>query len=300
MWAGMDQDDRPLSADPIGLVAVDLDGTLLRSDGSICAPSAEAIVDAAEKGVKVVLCSGRSPQSMLRIYDALGLNTWMIAHNGAMIVDPVSKQVSGDETLASTLARQTVEIGRGVAPNVAVGFYIGDQCYTDTVRSRARKAALAAVGTDKPAVEADTGTVAAADEMSDPAGKLSEVLEQPVTKVMFVGESDVLGGIQMALQARLAEQVEFAFSDLRLLQVVRRGVDKATAVERVAAHYGVSRQGVMAIGDAPNDIGMLRWAGMGIALNNAWDDVRRAAHFVCPSNDHAGVAEAFKKYVAWS
>ncbi|MEX2216861.1 MAG: Cof-type HAD-IIB family hydrolase [Phycisphaeraceae bacterium] len=300
MWAGHDEEDRPLSADPVGLVAIDLDGTLLRSDGSICAPSAEAIVDAAEKGVKIVLASGRSPQSMLPIYNALGLNTWMIAHNGAMIVDPVTRQVILNETMASPIARQTVEIARGVAPSVAVGVYAGDRCYTDTVRSRARKAALATVGAEVGTGEGDAGIIAGTEELAAPAGTLGDVLDQPVTKVMFVGESDVLGGIQMALQSRLAEQIEFAFSDLRLLQVVRRGVDKATAVQRAAEHYGISRQGVMTIGDAPNDIGMLRWAGMGIALNNAWEEVRRAAHFTCPSNNEAGVAEAFRKYVAWS
>ncbi len=300
-WKHEEDDDRPLSADPVDLIAIDLDGTLLRSDGSICAPSAEAIMEATEKGVKVVLCSGRAPRSMMKIYDALGLETVLIAHNGALVFDPLKKAVIIHETMDGELAGKVIEVARSVEPGVAAAVEVDGHCYTDTVRNRAKSAAgpdgggVSLPGTGNHLQPPVQPPVQAAD-IENPAGPLAEVLHRPVTKVMFVGASDVLGGIQMSLQAKLAGEVGFSFSDLRLLQVVRGGVDKSTALEKVAARYGVPRQGVMAIGDAPNDMGMLAWAGLGVAMQNAWEEVRRSAHFVCPTNDDAGVAQALRKY----
>lgn len=293
-------DERPLSAEPVDLVAIDLDGTLLRSDGCICAPSAEAIMEASEKGVKVVLCSGRAPRSMLSIHQALGLKTVLIAHNGALIINPLTGEIMAHDTMPGPLARQVIELARTVEPRVATAVEVDGRCYTDTLRRRQKQVVAAAAkgseGSIALADEVDPMQVAAAG-FDDAVGALVDVLDRPVTKVMFVGPGDVLGGIQMSLQARLSDRVGFAFSDMRLLQVVRGGVDKATALEKVAAMYGVPRQGVMAVGDAPNDLGMLGWAGLGIALQNGWEDVRHAAHFVCPSNDDIGVAEALRRYV---
>ena len=299
-WKHDEDDDRPLSAEPVDLIAIDLDGTLLRSDGAICAPSAEAIMEATEKGVKVVLCSGRAPRSMMKIYEALGLRTVMIAHNGALVYDPVQKATILHETMPGSVARQVIEVARSVEPAVAAAVEVDGHCYTDTVRNRSKNSTATGKAGSSGAVltggGADVATPAQAADLDHPAGSLFDVLDRPVTKVMFVGTSDVLGGIQMSLQAKLADKVGFSFSDLRLLQVVRGGVDKATALEKVAVMYGVPKQGVMAIGDAPNDMGMLGWAGLGVAMQNAWEEVRRAAHFVCPTNDDAGVAEALRKY----
>lgn len=286
-------DDRPLSADPVDLVAIDLDGTLLRSDGSICMRSAEAIMEATEKGVKVVLCSGRAPRSMMKIYEALGLKTVMVAHNGALIHDPITQRTIAHETMPGSLAKQVIEVARTVEPQVAAAIEVDGRCYTDTTSRRAKAAAAA----PSPRGHAPALALPPEASMEDAASALNEMLHRPVTKVMFVGSSDVLGGIQMSLQAKLFPKVGFAFSDVRLLQVVRGDVDKATALEKVAALYGVPKQGVMAIGDAPNDMGMLAWAGLGVAVMNAWDEVRQAAQFVCASNDEEGVAQALQRYV---
>jgi len=295
-WKHDKDDDRPLSAAPVDLVAIDLDGTLLRSDGSICFSAAQAILEAVEKGVKIVLCSGRAPRSMMKIYDALGLKTVLIAHNGALVFDPILNTTLEHETMPGALARQVIEVARSVEPTVAAAVEVNGHCYTDTVRKKPKAAATMATSYALGGGVVDHVAPPPAADMQHPAGSLFDVLDLPVTKVMFVGTSDVLGGIQMSLQAKLADKVGFSFSDLRLLQVVRGGVDKATALEKVAARYGVPRQGVMAIGDAPNDMGMLGWAGLGVAMQNAWEEVRRAAHFVCPTNDDAGVAQALRKY----
>ncbi len=299
MERSTEEDDRPLSAEAVGLVGIDLDGTLLRSDGSICFQSAEAIMEAAERGVKVVLVSGRAPRSMLPIHRALGLSTLLIGHNGAVIYDPASNETIANETMPGPLARQIVDLARGIAPDLAIGVEVDDKLYTETTRRRQKQAALAGArggGGETFDAAVDPAAIPEAG-FADASGAFVDVLDRPVTKVMMIGAPHLLGDLQMALQRTAANHVDFSFSDLRLLQVVRRGVDKAAALATVAQRYGVPRAGVMAIGDAPNDVPMLRWAGLGVAMRNAWDEVRQTAHFTCAGNDDAGVAEAIKRYV---
>ena len=92
-------------------------------------------------------------------------------------------------------------------------------------------------------------------------------------------------------------RVGIAYSHMRLLQVVHAEADKAAGVKRVAEHYGIPKERVMAIGDAPNDLPMIKWAGLGVAMHNAWDEVKKNAQLTVPSNDNDGVATALERYV---
>jgi len=271
---------RPLPVDPIDLVAIDLDGTLLRQDGAICFQAAQAIHTAMELGVRVVLATGRAPRGVRRVYEALGLDTVQICQNGALVHDPHGDQAMFHEPLPGELARRVIEIARGVAPDIAMAVEVYDRCYTDRPNGDLRKQPSIVEG-----------------RVPDMVGALGEVLNAPVTKVMACGEPDRLGGIQMALQRQLGVQVAFSCSHLKLLQVVNGNVDKRAALERVCDYYGIEQSRTMAIGDAPNDLGMIQWAGLGVAMKNGWSQVRCGAHFIVGSNDDAGVAEAFKRYV---
>lgn len=303
-WNAEEPELRPLSVEPVKLVAIDLDGTLLRSDGSICAPSAEAIMGAAERGVQVILASGRAPRKVLPIAEALGLTSWIICHNGAVIFDPVTKQTIANETMPPILARKVVELSRKIAPSVAIGVDVDGRTYTETAKKRTLAAVAPGSATTAGTAKGEAGKLSGdtqsieASGMNESNGALADALNRPVTKVMMIGEEHLLGGIQMGLQQHLADHVGFSLSHLKLLQVVRGDIDKAVALQKVAEHYGIAQSSVMTIGDAPNDIGMLKWAGLGIAMGNAWTDVRQAAHFVVANNDNGGVAEAIRKYAS--
>ena len=102
-----------------------------------------------------------------------------------------------------------------------------------------------------------------------------------------------------ALHARITAEnadVTVVRSDPDLIQIMDRHVSKAAALERVAQHYGVSMQNVMAIGDAPNDIPMLDVAGVSVAMDNARPEVKRIADWVAPSNNDHGVHAALRRY----
>lgn len=275
------QQEKPLSAESVALVAMDLDGTLLRTDNTISVKTAEAIAEARERGVRFVLASGRAPRHVYRIAAALGLTTLQIAHNGAIIVDPVRKGFLFHQTLPPELGRAVVDFIHQFDARLQIGLEVVDVCITEKASGNPDMS--------------EAGTKAAPQTMT-----FEEALRGPVTKVMVAGPPEILGGIQLALMERLGKQVAFSASHLRLLQIVHAGVDKGTSLARVARHYNIPRSQVMAIGDAPNDIGMLKWAGLSLAVANAWEDVRRAAHLVVPSNDDDAVAWAVRKYILGS
>ena len=266
---------KPLPVEPIEMIAVDLDGTLLRSDGSLGVKTVKAIEEATRQGIRVVVASARAPRNTQQVYHHLGLDTWQINHNGALVYDQPNRQTIEHHPIDGHVARQVVELARRAFRQVPIGVEVVDTLYTD---------------------EVDPGQDRAHAGITDGSKSLDQLLDEPITKIFMTGPPGRLGEIQSAIQQRLHDRVDFATSHLRLLQVICAGVDKARGLETTAAHYGVDRARVMAIGDAPNDLGMMKWAGMSIAVKNAWNDVRKAAHFVVQSNDEDGVAEAITRY----
>ncbi len=271
-----DSTSKALSVEPVQMVAIDLDGTLLRTDNRIGPATVTAIKQAGERGIQIILASARPPRTTIKFYKQLGLKNLQINHNGALIFDPQNQNIFHHQALKYDLAAQVLHLIKKTAPNLKIGVEVVDALYTN-----------------RPGDYPDSSRV---NGIRSP-GSLDDIQNQSVTKIFMTGKTTILSELQATLTGHLAGQIEFAISHLRLLQVVAAGVDKAPALARVAKHYGISQQGVAAIGDAPNDLGMMHWAGLAIAVNNAWQDVRKAANFVVPSNDEDGVAQALAKYV---
>lgn len=270
---------KPLPIDPPKLVAIDLDGTLLRDDQTISEANTAALREAGELGVRIVLATGRPPRTVGPTYQKLGLTTLEIDHNGALIFDRPAGKVLYHQPLPAVTARKVVGLAQSVDPRLAVGAEVIDHLFT------AQRHGAEAIQRD-PGLKQQTA-----------AAGLDEALQGPVTKLLFLGSADALGEIQMRLAQDMADHVAVAFTHQRLLQVVAAGVNKATALAKVARYYGVAQEQVMAIGDAPNDREMLAWAGRGVVLENGWPDVRRVADFTAPGNDADGVAQALRRHV---
>ncbi len=265
-------------AHPIGLVAIDLDGTLLQTDEQVSQRAIRVIGEVSHRGIPVVLASARPPRSARRIYDQLKLDTLQINYNGALINDPVQHQSVFHQPLEADLAKQIIQTARGIDSQVIVDLEILDRGYTDRI---------------DPTLTTQTSQ----HFQPNAVGPLGQFLDQPVTKLMLLAPPQRLGSVRAAVEHRFADRVRVHVSDPHLIQVVHPKVDKAHALAKVAETYRVPRQRVMAVGDAPNDIGMLRWAGWGVAMGNGWEAVRAAADAVVPGNDEDGVAHALQRYV---
>ncbi|MCG3178805.1 MAG: 5-amino-6-(5-phospho-D-ribitylamino)uracil phosphatase YitU [Phycisphaerae bacterium] len=263
---------------PIELVAIDLDGTLLDSNKRLTVRSHGAIERANRLGVKVVIASARPPRTVQPLYDQLGLRTVQINYNGAMVWDPRHSMVLMHRPLTPEAARAVITAARECQPEVLVSIEMLNKWCTD----RYDAAQAAAQGwTLKP----------------DCIAPLDEILGQPVTKLMFLAPPEAAIALEERLNARFGQQLAVARVDEAIVQVMHPRAGKSAALSLVADLYDVDRDQVMAIGDALNDLGMIQWAGLGIAVHNAHPRVRQAADYITASNDEDGVAEAIEMFV---
>ncbi len=260
------------------MVAIDIDGTLLRTDKRISQGTVDAIAGCVKRGVKVVLASARPPRSVREIYELLKLDTLSIHYNGALIHEMTRKRNVFHKPLTVDVTRQIIADARRLDPQCLVSIEILDKWYTDHF---------------DPELPTETSRVFNPDFI----GPLDAFLKVPVTKLMLLAPPHRMVKIWKMVQRRYKGKVAMAISDDHLVQLMDRTVDKAVALEQVAASYGLKASDVMAIGDAPNDKRMLEWAGLGVAMGNAWESVRSAADVVVPANDDDGVAHAIERYV---
>lgn len=264
-------------AHDIRLVAIDLDGTLLNSQKLVCDHAAEALRDLPARGIKVVIASARPPRSVRHIYHALGLDTLQINYNGALIWDEPRQTPVFHVPLMPNLVNIAIAVARNRFPEVIVHCELLDRWYTDRTDD---------VYTTETGRMFKPDVVAAVDTFWN----------QPMTKLMFLGDPRTISHIETALVQAIGEHVIIIHMEPELLQIADRRVSKAAALAKVAHHYGLDLNQVMAIGDAPNDVGMLQEAGVGIAMGNAHECVKTIADWIAPSNDDRGVHAALVHY----
>lgn len=262
----------------VRLVAIDLDGTLLRSDKAMTVANADVIRAARDAGVRVVLATARPPRSTKEIYEAIGLDTLSIHYNGALIRDPVSGRNLLHKPVDSALASAVIATARRAYRKCVVSVEILDKWYTDHYDD---------------SLPIETGRAFTPDFV----GPLDAFLTRPVTKLMLLAPPNRMASIKTAVLRKHGGSIGMAQSDHHLVQVHAPNAGKGRALKWVAEHYGIPQSATMAIGDAPNDVTMIQWAGLGVAVANAWQSVLDVADVVTATNDEDGVAQAIRRYV---
>ena len=263
----------------IHLAAIDLDGTLLNSAKQVTGATAAILRDARKThGLRVVLASARPPRSTLPFYRQLDLDTPMINYNGALVYDPPSRNVLLHRPLPLEVARALAASARKHYPPVLVSAEILDRWFTDRV-------------------DAAYQTETARGYQPDVVGPLDAWLDRPVTKLLFLGEPPGLMKIVAAFRKEFAHQISMVQTESFLLQIMHATVSKEQALRVVAAEMGLDRGEVMAIGDNANDVGMLQWAGVGVAMSNAAPEAIAAADYVTDHHDADGAAKAIHEII---
>ncbi len=263
---------------PYKLVAIDLDGTLLRSDKNITKRNADAIKAARAAGVKVVLCSARPPRTVREIYTALGLDALEINYNGALIHDPVRQKHLSHLPLSGDIAIQIVQMARLMDERIDISLEVLDQMFTDRPES---------------AIQTETSKRFKPDKV----GPIKSLITGPVTKLMLLAPAVQLRPVRAAIHEQFRNDVGLMESDENLLQYVHPRVDKGRALRYVADYYKIPKEQVLAIGDAPNDISMLKWAGLGCCVSNGWAEALAVADEIIPANDDDAVAYAINTFI---
>ena len=258
----------------IDLIALDLDGTLLDLNDGISSQNRQAIAAAIAAGVRVVLVTGRGTDAPARIVRELKLNLPAICAHGALTKDFLSGRTLGHIPVPLVYAVPMIQYAEQNRLNVAV--------YVEEKFHRLEGARLYM------------------DDMRGPhwceVRSLIDVLTEAPTFLRFLGRESVDAMREAFSDLPLHFKYE-VFGDFEECAVTSVEATKKHALERLCADLRIPSGAVLAIGDSRNDVPMLRWAGIGVAMANALPEVRQAVGHVTAACTEDGVARAIERYV---
>jgi Cof subfamily protein (haloacid dehalogenase superfamily) len=275
---------KPSSVKDIRLIVVDLDGTTVGETNQI-RPAVKAAIQAArDKGVEVAIATGRMYRSALRFYDDLQLTSPLMTYQGALIKDPASEHVHQHLTVPRSYVAQLLEFlsEPELQSLVSVHLYIDDRLYVREINP-------------------ETVAYAERSEVEPIAvGDLRQVLDTEPTKLLALSqEIDLIDRLFGSLQKRYTPaELYLTKSVATFLEATHPMVNKGNAVRYLAEEIlGLQPENVMTIGDNFNDLEMLQYAGLGVAMGGAPAGVKAVANWVAPDVEVDGVAVAITEFV---
>jgi hydroxymethylpyrimidine pyrophosphatase-like HAD family hydrolase len=278
-----------------GLVASDLDGTLLRTDDTL-SPRTKSVIDQVVQRSIFVMATGRPPRWVHPVAELLGHRGLAVCSNGALIMDLTDESIVDAQLLSPGLARSAVALIQSMLPGAGIA--------VDRLSGFGHDPGYKSAYTMPKNVQ-----VAPIDEL---------IGDEPMLKLMF-RHADMDTNVLASLIAELGDGGAVTYGAAgptsgmgasaydadtplslanTLIEIQAPGVSKAAALARVCDHFGVDHSSTIAFGDMPNDIEMLTWASHGVAMSNAHIDVKNVANEITASNDEDGVALILERELA--
>jgi Cof subfamily protein (haloacid dehalogenase superfamily) len=261
----------------IKVAAVDLDGTLLRSDGTVSPATVETMARVAKSGVRVVIVTARPPRFVAMLASDLGLTGQAVCANGAMVHDLDSAETTICGPLSIHVARQAAHGIAAVLPAAAFAIETGWHCVVGPgYEHRANR-------------EHARTEVKTLDELWTSTGTCVKLLawsHSPVTDAL----------LDLVAQALPAEATLTYSGAQGMLEIQAAGVSKLATLAALCARWGVTASEVAAFGDMPNDLPVFHWAGLSVAVANAHPSLLAVADEVTASNDEDGVARVLVRW----
>ena len=266
----------------IKLIVTDVDGTLLDSNHQLPEANAAVLKEAAEKGIKIAVATGKTHGSVKNTIEQLGIPVYGIYLQGLMIMD-ADGRVYSQQSLHPDIARQVITFAeeRGFALIAFSGSRTLTRQITDLIRDY---------------------TVPYHEPLPELVGPLQNILwTTPVHKLIALGEPRAVTGLRWQLNTMLSGKAKITQAGIPfMVEILPPGGGKASALKTLLKELHIAPENVLALGDAENDIEMLQMAGVGVALGNADDKTKAAANHVAASNDEGGFADAIKQFVLTS
>lgn len=259
------------------LIAMDMDGTLLNRDTKVSEGNAKALEDAMAAGNHVVLASGRMYVSVKPFFEAMGLNAPVITYQGARVMGTRGEELYR-KCVPMELAGEILAYAR--EKNFYIQMYWDERLFYEERTNH----------TDY--YEAKSGIKGTALGR----GAFDHLEEEPF-KILCMDSADRISEARRELAGRYAGKLQVATSEPEYLEITHHEAHKGAALAFLAESMGVPQSDVIAVGDGRNDISMIRWAGLGVAMENASASVKEAADVVAPANDEDGVAYIIRKYM---
>ncbi len=274
---------------PVKLLALDIDGTLLNPRGEITPRTLSAINQARQQGVLVVLVTGRRFGSARDLLVRLQLDIPLVSHNGALTKNIETLETLDFHPLDAELAREMIRFGR------AHGV---DMICNDDPHGVGTMVIESISESNKPLQRYLNQYRSAVVEVPD----LLEHIQSPPIQLTVSGRCDPTEEFERRLGELMEGRVQlfktrYRAFDLTILDVLSTTASKGESVARIARQHGIAQEETMAIGDNHNDLTMLRYAGLGVVMANAEDELKQMGFEQTTSNEEDGVAEAIEKFI---
>jgi len=269
----------------IKLLAIDMDGTLLNEEKHIDTPQKEAVQKAIEAGIKVVLCTGRPLFGVLPVYGELelekyNLDEYVILNNGCSLRKTTNWELLDNKEITKEDVIYLDKLRKGYNLDLTVSndndyFVVGDKANKYTIE-------------DGKLVYVDIKPISLEEATS---GK------HTFFKSMYLGEEEEIQRFKNDNENLLKDKYDAVLSQIHIFEMLPFGTNKAAALKELAEKLGIEREEIMTIGDGNNDLEMLEFAGIGVAMGNGTESAKKAANYVTDTNENHGVAKAIEKYI---
>lgn len=274
---------------PIKLLALDIDGTLLNRKSVVTPRVREALDEAQRRGVLIALVTGRRFSSARPIVQELELSIPLVSHNGALTKNITTLETIQYHPFASTTAREVIQLGRDFKADII--------CCDDPHGMGVM--VMEGFSPENRALEMYLKKYW--DSVVEVPDLLAYLQHAPI-QIMFSGTCDHMDKFCQQLEATIGErakifQTRYRKFDLTIVDVISPSASKGEAVADLARTHNIAQAEVMAVGDNHNDLPMLYYAGIGVVMANAEDELKNLGFNLTASNEEDGVALAIEKFI---
>ncbi len=263
------------------LLVLDLDGTLTNSKKEISARTKATIIKAQERGVTVVLASGRPTYGIAPLAHELELERfggYILSYNGGTIINWQTKEVIHQAVIPHQKLPHLHQIAR--QNGIEIISYKNEYIVAETLDNQYIN--YEAFLNKMPVQQVDS---------------FIEAFQNPVPKCLMVGNPETLAELEKTMNAALGHEMSIYRSEPFFLELMPLNIDKAQSLQRLITYTGHTREQMLACGDGYNDLTMIQFAGLGVAMANARDEVKQVSDFVTLSNEEDGVAHAIDLFM---
>lgn len=263
---------------PYKLLAVDMDGTLLDSDRNISKKNMKALLEASEQGVLVVVATGRALKGVTKYRELLKLNAPVITYNGSMIVHPATDEILFEQELVAEDARKIIRLGLECETTMCI--WSDNQLYGNVLNDKIHDYKTYS-GVEPVLIE-----------------DYDMLYKQGITKILWYDAPAKLKELELKFnEESFFKETVCCRSMPFFLEFFNSKASKGQALKKLGELYQIPLSEMIAIGDADNDISMLEFAGISVAMGNADERLKKMVDYVTSSNDENGVAEVIQRYI---
>ncbi|AXI08761.1 Cof-type HAD-IIB family hydrolase [Oceanobacillus sp. 143] len=264
------------------LISLDLDGTLLTDNKVISSQTKQTVLTAMDEGHIVVIATGRPHRSSINYYHELGLKTPMVNFNGALLHHPTNKNW---DALHNPMPIRTAHA-------------IIDACFDLNVNN-----ILAEVIDDVYLAQYDEKLIEIYQESPDDPpfkiGNIKQTLQEDPTSILVLPKEEQIEMLRNHLDDYHAEFIEHRNwgAPWNIIEIIKKGMNKAVGLQKIAHYYDIPKDRIIAFGDEDNDLEMIDYAGVGVAMGNAIPNLKKLAKHITKTNEQNGIGIFLEEYL---